>query len=118
MAVSYAAFHVPRFVVARCNAARLRNLIPFPESAGASARESRRTVLPRAAEAQGALCGKDGKHAGTRTSLRRGVAAPTLVRESSQVGMVFERLDRRAGDPRAKSARDSHHGEKWRDHGH
>src|SRR5260370_39617513 len=103
MAVSYAAFHVPRFDVPRCSAARLRNLVPFPESAGASARESRRTVLPRAAEAQGAVCGKDRKHAGTGTSLRRGVAAPTLVRESSQIGMVFERLDRRNGDPGTES---------------
>src|SRR5260370_15350622 len=113
MAVSYAAFHVPRF-----NAARFRNVIPFPERAGASTRESRRTVLPRAAETQGALCGKDRKHAGTGRSFRRGVAAPTLVRESSQVGMVFGGLDRRNRNPRAESARDSHHREKWRDYGH
>src|SRR5713101_2758792 len=94
MAVSYAAYHVPRFHAARC-----RNVIPFQERAGASARESRRTVLPRAAEAQGAVCGKDRKHAGTGRSFRRGVAAPTLVRESSQIGMVFGGMDRRDGDP-------------------
>src|SRR5713226_3276652 len=102
MAVSHAAFHVPRF-----QAARFRNVIPFQESAGASARESRRTVLPRAAETQGAVCGKDRKHAGTGRSFRRGVAAPTLVRESSQVGMVSGGLDRRNRNPGAESARDS-----------
>src|SRR6266849_390764 len=107
MAVSYAAFHVPRF-----NAARFRNVITFQERAGASARESRRTVLPRSAETQGALCRKDRKHTGTDTGFRRGLAAPTLVRETSQVGMVFGELDRRDGYPGAESARGSLHREK------
>ncbi len=51
-------------------------------------------------------------------SFRRGIAAPSLVRDSSQPGLVFARLDRRDGDTAAANARNSHHGENWRDHGY
>src|ERR1019366_10321175 len=56
------------------DAARFRSAIPFPKRAD----ESGRTVLPRAAENQRAVCGKEHKHAGAGARFRRGTAAPTL----------------------------------------
>src|SRR5208283_2954019 len=104
VAVSYAAD----------DAARFRNGIPFPERAG----ECRRTVFPRVAENPRPICGKGHKHEGIGGGFRRGTAAPTLVREASQTGLVFGRLDRRDGDSGAGSARNPNHGESRRDYGY
>src|SRR3979490_998443 len=46
-------------------AARLQSGIPFPERAGEAGGEFRRAILPRLAKNQGAVCGKEHKHAGT-----------------------------------------------------
>src|SRR6267378_3099494 len=55
VAVSHAAY----------DAARFRSGIPFPERAGESGDEFRRAVLPRAAENQGPVRGKEHRHGGT-----------------------------------------------------
>src|SRR5258706_16180534 len=104
MAVPHAAY----------DAARFRSSVPLPQRAG----ESRRAVLPSTAEYPGTVCGKSVKHTGTDARLRRRTAAPTLVRETSQVGLVFGGLDRRHGNTGAGNAGDSHHREGWRDHGY
>ena len=49
---------------------------------------------------------------------RRGTAAPTLVRETSQVGLVLGRLDRRDGDSGAGSSGDPHDRKSRSDHGY
>src|SRR5260221_12512840 len=91
-----------------------RSSAPLPQRAG----EPGRAVLPSTAEYPGTVCGKSVKHTGTDARLRRRTAAPTLVRETSQVGLVFGGLDRRHGNTGAGNAGDSHHREGWRDHGY
>src|SRR5260221_12758131 len=102
---------VPRVVY---DVAQFRACVPPAKRPG----ESRRAVLPSTAEYPGTVCGKSVKHTGTDARLRRRTAAPTLVRETSQVGLVFGGLDRRHGNTGAGNAGDSHHREGWRDHGY
>src|ERR1700687_1050067 len=111
VAVPHAAIHAPRLNAPRFNSARFRSGIPFPERADESGDKFRRAVLSRPAEDTGTVRGKAHKHSGTDASLRRGTAPPTLVRETSQVGLVFGRLDRRHGNTGAGNARKSHHRE-------
>src|SRR6202522_2527424 len=100
MAVSYAEIDVSRFSSSRF-LARCRCRIPFPKGDGESA-ESRRAISPPPAKSRGVVRGKDHEHRATDSSFRRRAATPTLVRETSQTGLVLGRLDRRDGNSRVE----------------
>jgi hypothetical protein len=70
----------------------------------------------RAAQNPRALCGKEHQHAGTGPSFRRGTAAPTLVRASSQTGLVFEGWIEGTAIPELEAREIRIARKVWRDH--